>query len=95
MKQTLWIWSSRNQWWTTGNYTITHESYLLLGWRQFRYTAYNYWNLELCKRDPLSVPSHRDLKLRLASQSWKPLTPEQVASILDDTSTYQEIRESE
>lgn len=81
MKQQLWIWSSTNQWWNNGYTIISQEIIETVPWETIRVSAYRYFDTVLCTYK-FEVPSHRDLRERLAPP-WKPKTPQEVIDILD------------
>lgn len=84
MIQILWIYSARNQWFTNGKYRITVEIYHRHPFSVIREVYYKDTGKYLHRED-LEIGSHRDMARRLAPP-WKPLTPEKVMDILNETS---------
>jgi hypothetical protein len=79
MIKTLWIWSARNQWFTTGKFTITGECIIKLSFSELQEMVYNSLGIKL--HEPFVVPSHRQLAVRLASP-YHFKTPEEITKIL-------------
>jgi hypothetical protein len=79
MLKTLWIWSARNQWFTTGKFIIIGDYATKIPFSKLQEMVYNSWSIKL--HEPFVVPSHRQLAVRLASP-YHFKTPEEITKIL-------------
>lgn len=82
MIEQVWIFSHYRGRWTNGKHIISQEVITHYPWSHIRDIVYNDWDIVLCK-DVFRIPSHRDLKYRLA-EPWQPPTPEEIIRILGD-----------
>ncbi len=79
MKQQLWLFGNRNQWWTNGHYTITDYVVQTANHSWIQKIYFDDSGYVLCK-DAFNYPDLSFLK-----KDWTPLSPEEVARILDET----------
>lgn len=81
MKETIWIWSYKNQWWTTGKYTLTLSAIAYSSWAPVRLMLWHEWDMDVGPH-PFEIPSHLAIARRLAPEP-KLLSMEEIMDIME------------